>query len=488
MYNSNNISEVQKLLSDLDSIRAHDGGDGPEYGMNGILRVFNASTVSDSLLPNHIFLFTDAPPKDHSRRIEVESKLEPPTSCTVDSPHTVLHGFLPSNLVNPCSTLTGEQCYSTTGRAYVDLITSSCGILVPSLTEGAFVDFISEYNSRYNFTLERGSCRADESRRKRAASYKDEFTYIHPAMGQCMYKTVSELARQLTLLVTPLDDLVSFTLTSPFDGIRRYWSPTVTQVFDYDDPAPGRYTVCANEAFELDARIDNHFPFSVEFFNLTSGTPYLLTLPPPGCPVNVTLFSPDINKLSSGTHYLELVSTAGNVISRVPLVNRGCSSHYIQGSHSINLPNEDFNVRFSGLSKGGYPFEANLLRRYTPPFPPLQLRPTTAPTPINRGETAVYSFHLTTTKTYPGCNLRLPISIEAHTDMVGVTLSSVTGGIFPGSYTFNVRVTVSYGAPIGNGLMVVRVSNSQDKILLESTARIGVRVSISDVLSHDVAT
>lgn len=204
--------------------------------------------------------------------------------------------------------------------------------------------------------------------------------------------------------------------------------------------------------------------------------------------MNLTLFSPDINKLFLGTHHLEFVSTAGNVISRVPLVNRGCSSRYIQGSRSVNLPNEDFNVRFSGVSKRGYPFEANLLRRYTPPLPPLQLRPTTVPTQIDRGETAVYSFHLTTTKTYPGCNLRLPISIKAHTDMVGVTLSSVTGGIFSGSYTFNVRVTVSHDAPIGNGLMVLRVSNSQDKILLESTARIGVGVSISDVLSHDVAT
>lgn len=132
----------------MDSIRAHDGGDPPEYGMNGILRVFGASTVSDPFAPNHIFLFTDAPPKDHSRRIEVESKLEPPTSCTVDSPHTVLHGFLPSNLVRPCGSLTVEQCYSRTGRAYVDLITPSCGILVPRLTEGSFADFISEYNSR----------------------------------------------------------------------------------------------------------------------------------------------------------------------------------------------------------------------------------------------------------------------------------------------------------------------------------------------------
>lgn len=68
--------------------------------------------------------------------------------------------------------------------------------------------------------------------------------------------------------------------------------------------------------------------------------------------------------------------------------------------------------------------------------------------------------------------------------MVGITLSYVTGGIFTGSYTFNVSVTVSHDAPIGNGLMVLHVSNSQEKIILESTARIGVEVSIDDVLSH----
>lgn len=382
VYDSNSVSEVQELLSDLDSIGANGGGDVPEYGMNGILRVFDASTVSDPIAPNQIFLFTDAPPKDHSRRIEVESKLEPPTDCTVDTPHTSLNGFLPSNLVMPCDgTLTVEQCYSTTGRAYVELVNPSCGILVSSLTEGSFADFISEYNSRYGFTLPGGSCRA-ERRRKRAAPHEDVFMTDSEisVVRYCMYKTVSELAKKLTLLVTPQNELVNFTVTPPaaeVAGIRR--SATVTQVVSFDDPTPGNYTVCANEAFELEARIDNHFPFSVEFFSPTSDTPYLLTLPPPGCPVNVTLFSPDVNKLFLGTHHLELVSTAGNVISRVPLVNRGCSSRYIQGSRSVNLPNEDFNVRLSGVSKRGYPFEANLLRQYTPPLPPLQLHPTTAP-------------------------------------------------------------------------------------------------------------
>ena len=248
--------------------------------MNGILRVFDASTVSDPFAPNHIFLFTDAPPKDHSRRIVVESKLEPPTVCIVEGwPHTFLHGFLPSNLVRPCGSVTAEQCYSRTGRAYVDLITSSCGILVPSLTEGAFANFISKFAA--DEPLSEGSCRADGSRRKRAAFPKGKFIYL-PPVEHCMYKAVSELARQLTLLVTPQGESVTFTVTVPFAkvaGIRR--SATVTQVVGYDDPTPGIYIVCANETFELDARIDNHFPFSVEFFSPTSGIPYLLTLPPP---------------------------------------------------------------------------------------------------------------------------------------------------------------------------------------------------------------
>ena len=129
-------------------------------------------------------------------------------------------------------------------------------------------------------------------------------------------------------------------------------SATVTQVVSFDDPKPNKYTVCANEAFKLDAMIENDFPFSVGFFNPTSDTPYLLTPPSPGCPMNVTLFSPDINKLSlTGNHYLELVSTAGSVVDRIALVNSGCSSCYIRGASSLNIPNESFSVRFPEFPK-----------------------------------------------------------------------------------------------------------------------------------------
>ena len=62
--------------------------------------------------------------------------------------------------------------------------------------------------------------------------------------------------------------------------------------------------------------------------------------------------------------------------------------------------------------------------------------------------------------------------------MVGVTLSSVTGGIFTGSYTFNVSVTVSHNAPIKSGAMTIRIKDSRENNMLESTARIGVGVSV----------
>ena len=500
VYDSNSVSDVQQLLDDLDLIVATGGGDFPEYGMNGIIRVFDASTVSDTFAPNHILLFTDASTKDYDKRFEVEGKLEPPTLCDgTNTPHTFLHGFLPNNLVQSCGTLTLEQCYLTFGRAYMELIRASCGILVSRLTEGAFEDFISEYNMRYMTSYSEESCKEDLKRKRSVLIGKT--TIIHNStlltpfgdrLHYCKYERVSELARRLTLLVTPQDDSVTFTVIPPTaeEGkvSRSPVSATVTQVVSFDDPEPGRYTVCANEAFELDARIENDFPFSVEFFNPTSDTPYLLTLPPPGCPVNVTIFSADINKLSlTGNHYLELVSTTGSVIGRIALVHSGCSSRYIRGASSLNLSNEAFDVRFSGVSKLGYTFEANLLRRYTAPLPPMQLRTTTAPTQVARGETAVYSFHLTT-RTYPGCDLRLPISIEAHTDMVGITLSADSGGIFTGSYTFNVRVTVNGDAPIRSGTMAVRIKDSRGKIIIESTARIGVGVSTIDVLSYEATT
>ena len=463
MYDSSDADEVQQLLNDLESITVTGGGDYPEYGMSGISRVIDASTISNPDPFNHILLFTDAPPKDYNRKNEVQGKLVPS-----DGPLTLLHGFLPSYLNQPCGSMTVDACYSNTGQAYVDLIKPD-GILVPSLTHGGFANFTTQHNDLFGTSYQAVAC---NNRRKRS------IVDISTNGRFCKNETVSELARKLTLLVTPDISSVTFTVTPPSKVSGSPVSATVTQVVSFDDPEPGRYTVCANEAFELDARIENHFPFSVEFFNPASDTPYLLTLPPPGCPVNVTLFSPDINKLSlTGNHYLELVSTAGSVIDQIALVNSGCSSRYIRGASSLNLPDETFGVRFSGVSKGGYTFEANLKRRYTAPLPPMQLRTTTAPTQVARGETAVYSFHLTT-RTYPGCDLRLPISIEAHTDMVGITLSADSGGIFTGSYTFNVRVTVSDDAPIRSGAMAVRIKDSREEIIIESTARIGVGVSV----------
>ena len=84
-------------------------------------------------------------------------------------------------------------------------------------------------------------------------------------------------------------------------------------------------------------------------------------------------------------------------------------------------------TRSAGVPKRGYSFKAKLVRQYVAPLPPLQICTKTAPTQIARGSTAVYTFLLTTARTYPGCLLRLPISIEAQTDMTGVTLSADSG-------------------------------------------------------------
>ena len=218
----------------------------------------------------------------------------------------------------------------------------------------------------------------------------------------------------------------------------------------------------------------------MEFFNPTSDVPYLLTLPPPGCPVIVTMFSPSINKLSIGgahDHHLQIVGATGSMLGRIPLINSGCSFAYIRGSRSINLPAEAFTVRFVGVSQLGYSFEARHMRQYTAPFPPLRIHTRSAPTDITRGTDAIYCFQLFTTQTYSGCHLHLPISTEVQTDMKGVTLFTNEGGTFNGSYIFDVRVKVSRDAPIKSGAMVLRIYDSRRKIVLQSTATIEVEVS-----------
>ena len=57
-----------------------------------------------------------------------------------------------------------------------------------------------------------------------------------------------------------------FTVTPPISVHGKITkSATVTQVLNFDDPEPGKYTACADAPFELDVRTENNFSFSVEF-------------------------------------------------------------------------------------------------------------------------------------------------------------------------------------------------------------------------------
>ena len=197
--------------------------------MHGILRVINASTLSNPNPFNRILLFTDAPPKDYNITDTVRAKLLP-------TGRNILHAFLPNELLQPCvPTWTDHECNIQRAHAYAKLVKASDGILVDRLTAGGFIDFIKQYNEKFPYgePLEPVSC---GDRKKRSTSF----------VPTCSSVVVSEFARQLHLVIVPQGSLVRFRVSQPpARNLSQFTDKTSTpRVLKWDNPMLGNWTVC----------------------------------------------------------------------------------------------------------------------------------------------------------------------------------------------------------------------------------------------------
>ena len=229
---------AQDLRNDVNALYAHSGGDCPEYGMTGILKILNAITsVEGIVLPvvgnlHHVIVLTDASAKDDSRYSEVI------TAAT--AARATIHFFY-----------SGSYC-GTLGH-YETVRNSTGGIRVDSISDfGAFATFINTYN-------------AGASRRKRASDLFTECAVSHSV--NTTYFTTS-----LSILISTCNSQSSVYITKP-DGTVETLSVSGTLVlYSVSNPIPGRWKASVSTGMiKVSLSHSSSLPIDISYTSVQNG-------------------------------------------------------------------------------------------------------------------------------------------------------------------------------------------------------------------------
>ena len=461
------MPQVEELLQDLNSITAGGvgiGGDWAEYGMSGIERCIRKSLRYPATNGvSHIILVTDAPAKDHYKKELVKTLLK---SMNPGGPDLVVHGFMPEYLLRPlpdscfASSDALASCHLRSGLPYKEIVKENGGYLVGSINSPTALDeFITMYNMDYTRSLRSLTC---GSRKKRLAT-------------SCQAFHILTITEKVTVFVHP-SSTVTIVVQDSVDSVRKelFRNEGETAIMFWNNPKPnGTWSVCINGSSEVDIKVENNFQFTVDFLKSDEDDeqPLLSVLPPPGCPVNVAVFTPQIDYLScTETHALELVSSS---LYRKRL--ECCSSH-LRGT--IVLPTDSFYFRFHGITSDGYSFESEQVTRHEATKWTLLLSTVNAPSQISRGSSAGYAFHVKTAIVWPNCSLS--VRINATTSLHGVELQVEPNVVTlegASSVSFRIIVTATDEATAGQGFMEVAFSVEGDGTPINSS-RISVGIEV----------
>lgn len=470
-YNSSDVPQMEQFLRDLNSITAGNngsgiGGDIPEYGMSGIMRCMNKSVRYPATNDiSHIILITDAPAKDHYRKERVKQMLQ---SDNPLGPDLVVHGFIPEPLLRPLSSSCYEsndtlvRCYLGSGLPYKEVIDENEGIIVGNITSPtAFDEFIRKYNIEYSRALRSTNC---GGRKKRQAS-------------SCQIFHVLAITKKVTVIVHPSSP-VTIVVRDSVNSTKKELVQNIgeTAVLFWNNPEPtGTWSLCISGPSDVDIKIENNFQFSVHF--LDSGEdrvqPLLSMLPPPGCPVNVVVFTPQIGHLSCmESHALELVSSTSNQ------EKLECCGSYLHGT--IIMPTESFSFHFHGIASDGHSFKSEQVATHEPSQWTLLLSTVHAPSQISRGSSAEYVFNVKTTNVWSNCSLTTKITATTSIHGVGLKVKPNVVTLKDASpVRFRITVTATDEATAGQGSMDIAFTAGGDGTPINSSrVSIGIEVCV----------
>ena len=470
-YNTSDVRHKELFLQDLYSITAGNdgkgtGGDVPEYGMSGIIRCIRKSIrYRDTRDISHIILITDAPAKDHYEMDFVKKLLKSTNPAGSD---LVVHGFLPEDLLDPLpgSCLATRdalpRCYLKSGLPYKEIIEENKGILVDNIAvPTAFDAFITKYNMNYTKSVPSLTC---SSRKKRLAS-------------SCQEIPVLTITKKVTVIVYPSSAVAIVVRDSNNTSKEELFrNKGESAILVWNNPEPnGTWSVCINDSTDVDIKIENNFQFTVDFLKSDEDEeqPLLSVLPPPGCSVNVAVFTPQIGNLScTETHALEVISSSSNQ------EKLECCGSYLHGT--IILPTDSFSFRFHGITSDGHSFESEQVMRHQATRWTLLLSTVHAPSQISRGSSADYVFNVKTASVWPNCSVS--VRIDARTLLHGVELEVKPNVVTldgASSVSFRIKVNATEEATAGQGFMEVAFSAERDGTPIHSSRiSIGIEVCV----------
>lgn len=221
-YNSRNLTELNQLVSAIDSLRARGGGDCREYGMAGILKSLHTHIHPSIPVPalgdgSHIIVLTDAGSKDRSA-------CKNQAIAEAQAKGIEVHFFLSSSgCLTPHAAATYKQVAVETG-----------GVVVENA-----VDFeaLTMFVHRYIELQRKASNNPGSSRGKRSISQTTS------TEQRCHLFKVSAFTKSLDLLFNTTKTRI--TLQKPDRHvIQLSKSNKRLKFFSIEDPKPGTWTAC----------------------------------------------------------------------------------------------------------------------------------------------------------------------------------------------------------------------------------------------------
>ena len=311
-YDANNPTEKSQLLSDVNALYAHGGGDCPELGMTGIRNALSLSEQGGQLI-----LLTDASAKDGGLTDRVIAE--------ANNLDVIVH-FMYSH-------------------------SSGCGFGYP------YYDRVKDATGGFRLDdLNRFEDLAMQLQNRRVA-FNSISTSVNtsnvsiPAENteDCKGIPVSSLSESLSIAINPQGGSARVSLTLP-NGTESF-DETVSSftVKDFTSPQSGVWIVCVISGMaEIKQSQEIRFDITAEFLLQDQDTGVYFTDPVPPktrSQLTVLLFTMQQDKLSlSQDHKLKIVDETGNTITEVALLL--CES-FLEGRYS--LPSVRYRLFYEGF-------------------------------------------------------------------------------------------------------------------------------------------
>ena len=318
-YDPQNVTSRQQLLTAVNALHAHNGGDCPELGMTGIINALRLSFPGGQLI-----VLTDAASKDFNRTNEV-IQLAQMLGVSVHFVYSHTSG-----------------CGS--GYPYYDHVANETGgFSVYSLTD---LDTLSNaiQNARVAF---------DD------ADALPTSSLLSP--GGCRAISVPMFTANLYIAINPGASSAVVSLQMP-NGSYVFESDTISslRIVTFLSPNSGRWNVCIySGSVDIKQSQDISFDINAEFLVQDNETGlYLTSFKPPFARSEViaVFFSTMLANLSTSVHHtLRISSLDGSEQEDVPLLQ---CEYFLEGR--FTLPSVQFKLRFLGFDSNNNSFGVDL--------------------------------------------------------------------------------------------------------------------------------